>query len=141
MVQAVGPNLACGSISTQNCRSWLVKGLIGIIQRTIATPEQVSEGTIQTVAETGVFQNASNTGFQEGYYPLPGELESLFTEMDWEILDVLSLKSIASGMAGQISQLNETMRRKIEKVATGLERQSEVISMCGHVIIVFHALS
>ena len=111
-------------------------GLIGVIDRAANQPAQVSDAMLRTAAETGVFSNVASSGFQEGYNPVPGEIEQLFAEASFRIEDVLSLKSIADGRAHQLAQLEPTVRAEIERLARAMCRRPEIIATCGHSLIV-----
>jgi ubiquinone/menaquinone biosynthesis C-methylase UbiE len=44
-------------------------GVMHLLERRALKPEQVDQQTIETARRTGVFNNLSKDGFQEGYYP------------------------------------------------------------------------
>jgi cyclopropane fatty-acyl-phospholipid synthase-like methyltransferase len=111
-------------------------GVIALIDRAAARPAQVPEGGLRTAAETGVFSNPTASGFQEGYYPLPEDIVQLFMASGFQVEDVLSLKSIANGLAGQLARLEPAVRDEVERLARELCRRPEVIATCGHAMLV-----
>ncbi len=113
-----------------------ITGITGLIKRAASTPEQVSPDVLRAVADTGVFQNASDSGFQEGYYPLPGEIAELFQSSGFEVMDEVSLKSIADGLEETVAQLDHPLRVEVDRLVAEMGRQPEVIATSGHVLLV-----
>lgn len=113
-----------------------LSALCGLIDRAAARPDQVSVDVLRAAAETGVFSNAAATGFQEGYYPVPSEMERLFESSGFRVDDMLSLKSIADGLAVQVAGLEAQLRGEVERIARDLCRQPEVIATCSHVLLI-----
>jgi len=113
-----------------------LSGLIGLVDRAATNPAQVPEGSLTKVADTGVFSNGLETGFQEGYYPAPSEVVQLFETSGFRIDDMLSLKSIANELADRIARLDLGVRAEIERLARELCRRPEIIAASGHVLLV-----
>lgn len=113
-----------------------LSGLIGLIDRAANQPAQVSDAVLRTAADTGVFSNAASSGFQEGYYPVPSEIEQLFAAASFLIEDMLSLKSIVYDRAHQLAQLEPTVRAEIERLAREMCRRPEIIATCGQALLV-----
>ncbi|MBI5095634.1 MAG: methyltransferase domain-containing protein [Candidatus Hydrogenedentes bacterium] len=113
-----------------------ISGVAGLIERAANRPEQVPPEVLRSAAETGVFRNATNSGFQEGYYPLPGEFVSLFETSGFRIVDAMSLKSIACGLGEHVARLDAPLRFEVERLVTDMSRQSEVIATSGHALLV-----
>jgi ubiquinone/menaquinone biosynthesis C-methylase UbiE len=113
-----------------------LSGLIGLIDRAANRPGQVPAAVLRTAADTGVFSNATTSGFQEGYYPLPSELEQLFVSSGFQVEDLLSLKSIANDRADHVARLEPTARVEVERLSRALCRQPEIIATCGHALLV-----
>jgi hypothetical protein len=109
---------------------------IGLIDRAANRPAQVSDAVLRTAADTGVFSNLAVSGFQEGYYPVPSEIEQLFVASGFRFEDMLSLKSIASDRAHQVARLEPTARAEVERLTRALCRRPEVIATCGHALLV-----
>ena len=113
-----------------------LSGLIGLIGRAATTPAQVPADALRLAADTGVFSNAADSGFQEGYYPFPSEIEQLFTSSGFHVDDMLSLKSIASELGTQVLRLAPDVRAEVERVARELCRRPEVIATSGHALLI-----
>lgn len=113
-----------------------ITGIAGLVERAAASPAQVSPEILQTVANTGVFRNASDLGFQEGYYPLPGEMARLLRRSGFEVKDEVSLKSIAHGLEKEVAQLDGSMKTEIDRLMAGMSRQPEIIATSGHVLVI-----
>lgn len=111
-------------------------GLIALIDRAASKPVQVPDAVLRTAADTGVFSNPTTSGFQEGYYPLPGEIEQLFVASGFRFEDMLSLKSIANDRADRMARLDPTVRAEVERLARALCRRPEIIATCGHALLV-----
>ena len=111
-------------------------GLAGLIERASARPGQVSAALLREAAQTGIFRNQSDIGFQEAYYPLVGELEDLFERAGLQVVDVVSLKSIMNGLGPHVSNLQQDVRLEAERVADTWNRDPSVIRTCGHVIFI-----
>jgi len=114
---------------------WL-SGVIALIDRAAARPAQVSDAVLRTAADTGAFSNQTTSGFQEGYYPQPGELVQLFVASGFQFEDLLSLKSIAHDRADQVARLEPDVRVEVERLARELCRRPEIIAICGHALLV-----
>lgn len=108
----------------------------GLIERAASAPEQVTAETIRCVAETGVFRNASGVGFQEGYYPLPGEVERLLLREGLEVRATISLRSIAYRVERELQSLAGTLRVEAEQLMASLSTVPEVVATSGHALIV-----
>jgi ubiquinone/menaquinone biosynthesis C-methylase UbiE len=113
-----------------------LSGVIALIDRAAARPAQVPDAVLQTAADTGAFSNPTASGFQEGYYPAPSELEQLFVTAGFRVDDLLSLKSIANDRAAQVARLAPTVAAEVERLARALCRQPEIIATCGHALLV-----
>ncbi len=111
-------------------------GLMGLIDRAATTPAQVSVDAFRTAADVGVFSNAAESGYQEGYYPTPIEMRELFESSGFHIDDMLSLKSIAAERGTQVARLAPSVRSEVERIARKLCRQPEVIATSGHALLI-----
>jgi len=111
-------------------------GLMGLIDRAATTPAQVSADAFRTAADVGVFSNAAESGFQEGYYPTPTEMRQLFVSSGFHIDDMLSLKSIAADRGAKVARLDPSLQSEVERIARELCRQPEVIATSGHALLI-----
>lgn len=113
-----------------------LSGLIALIDRAANQPAQVPDAVLRAAADTGAFSNPTASGFQEGYYPLPSEIEQLFVAAGFRCEDLLSLKSIANELADQLARIEPGARAEVERLARALCRQPEIIATCGHALLV-----
>ena len=111
-------------------------GLIALIDRAATRPAQVPDVVFRAAADSGVFSNPTTSGFQEGYYPLPAEIEQLFATSGFQVEDMLSLKSIANDRAHQLARLDPSAAAEVERLARALCRRPEIIATCGHALLV-----
>jgi SAM-dependent methyltransferase/predicted nucleotidyltransferase len=113
-----------------------ISGVAGLIERAANRPGQVAPETLRIAAQTGVFRNQSSLGFQEGYYPLPGEIEALLGAAGLQVLQSVSLRSIAHRIEKQLGALEPAMRAAAEELIAALGRQPEVVATSGHVLVI-----
>jgi cyclopropane fatty-acyl-phospholipid synthase-like methyltransferase len=111
-------------------------GIAGLIERAARRPEQVSAETLRVAAETGVFRNASNTGFQEGYYAMPGEIEALLADAGFDVVASVSLRSIAYGVEKDLDALDHVLRAEVDRLIVSMSRRPEVIATSGHAVVI-----
>ena len=69
-----------------------LSGSIALVSRFCWSPEQVSVETLKEAFNTGKFNNLSDHGFQEGYYPKSEEIEKLFAENGFEKVALRSIR-------------------------------------------------
>ena len=113
-----------------------LSGIAGLIERAAMAPEQVPEGTLTTAATSGVFRSGSTSGFQEGYYPTLAELRALFEAARFELIDAVSLRSIANRLEARVASLEPTVVAEVEQLIEELSRDPAVIASGGHAIVV-----
>lgn len=113
-----------------------ISGITGLIERAALRPNQVPPDVLRETAETGVFRNASDSGFQEGYYPWPGEIATLLRKAGFEVKDEVSLKSVAYRLEKQMVLLDEHLKAEIVQMMADLSRHPEIIATSGHVLVV-----
>jgi S-adenosylmethionine-dependent methyltransferase len=113
-----------------------LSGLIALIDRAANRPAQVPDAVLRTAADEGAFSNPTASGFQEGYYPLPSEIEQLFVASGFQLEDMLSLKSIANERAHQLARLEPAVRAEVERLARALCRRPEIVATGGHALLV-----
>jgi SAM-dependent methyltransferase len=84
-----------------------VSGLVGLFYRAAMAPAQVTPEALERTARDGVFQNASERGFQEGYYALPEEFAELFEGCGLQKEALISIRGIAYGQEQHLAQIRE----------------------------------
>ena len=114
-----------------------LSGSVAIIDRYFRHPEQVNEKNLEEVFKTGKFNNMSDNGFQEGYYPSSEEIEELFDNCNFEKIDIKSIRGI--GYEKEDNIYNITDKKVFDKIMELIERTSnnkEIIEMCGHAMYI-----
>jgi len=111
-------------------------GAAGLIVRAATDPEQVSADAFRECLETGVFHNQTDRGFQEGYYPYPHEIESLFESAGITLVSLLSLRSIANMAETELDRLEPQLRNEVLAIVEKTAADPAVVSCCGHAVFV-----
>lgn len=114
----------------------LLSGLTGLIARGALLPEQVPPQAFRETARTGVFRNASDGGFQEGYFATPEEMKGLFEDNGFEQIDIVSLRSITYGLEKPMAQLSDVLLAQVRETAAQLSRSPEVLATSGHAVMI-----
>ena len=113
-----------------------ITGIAGLIERAAQRPDQVSAETLREVATSGVFRNRSDSGFQEGYYPAPGELEALFRSVGLEVITTVSLRSVAHRIERELDVLDPLVRVAADDVLESASTWPEVVASSGHALVI-----
>jgi cyclopropane fatty-acyl-phospholipid synthase-like methyltransferase len=113
-----------------------LSGLAGLVERAANNPEQVPVGALIRAASTGVFRNGSDSGFQEGYYPTPLELRELFEATGFNVLELVSLRSVANLLEPALARIKEPVRSEMEQVLEEVARNPAVVATGGHAVLV-----
>ncbi len=108
-----------------------VSGYVRLLERAAEDPEQVDEAAITRAVGERIFQNPSDSGFQEGYYADTAEISELFGAVGIEQVDAVSVRGIAAGREDKLVRLQEESPRLYEKIMDLVEetaRLPEVIA-------------
>lgn len=112
-------------------------GSIAIIDRYFRHPEQVNIKNLENVFSTGMFNNDSKKGFQEGYYARAQEIENLFLNKGFEKIDLLSIRGVGYEKEDNIYKVeDEDMFEKIINIIEKTAREKEIIETCGHAMYI-----
>lgn len=117
-----------------------ISGIAGLIERAAQRPGQVSEETLREAAVSGVFRNCSGAGFQEGYYPLAGEIETLLQLGGLEVLATISLRSVAYRIEHELGTLEPAVRAVAEELLESMSTWPEVVASSGHALVIARRL-
>ncbi len=112
-------------------------GSIAIIDRYFRHPEQVDVNNLGNVFDSGKFNNLSNKGFQEGYYPTANEIDNLFKECNFNKLKIKSIRGIGYEKEDNIYSIED--KQIFNKIIELIEQTSDkeaVIEMCGHAMYI-----
>lgn len=114
-----------------------LSGAIAIVDRYFRHLEQVNEDTLDEVFNSGKFNNISDNGFQEGYYPTSKEIEELFNNCNFEKIDIKSIRGIGYEKENDIYNITDTrMFDKILELIESTSSKNEIIEMCGHAMYI-----
>lgn len=112
-------------------------GSIAIIDRYFRHPEQVNIKNLENVFATGMFNNASNKGFQEGYYAKAQEIERLFSDKGFVKIDLLSIRGIGYEKEDNIYKVEDgVMFENIISIIEKTAREKEIVETCGHAMYI-----
>ena len=114
-----------------------LSGSIALVSRFCWSPDQVSIETLNEAFNSGRFNNLSDKGFQEGYYPTSEEVENLFSEHGFEKLLLRSLRGFGYEKEEMIYKFKKRgdFEKIIELINSTAENKS-IIETCGHAIYV-----
>ncbi len=114
-----------------------LSGSIAILDRYFRHPEQVDINNLDKTFKYGKFNNASNKGFQEGYYPTVKEIEDLFQECKFNKIEIRSIRGIGYEKEDNIYGIkDEKIFNKIIELIAQISTKSEIIEMCGHAMYI-----
>lgn len=114
-----------------------LSGSIAIMDRYFRHPEQVNVNNLNEVFKTGKFNNLSNKGFQEGYYPSVTEIENLFKACNFKMKEIRSIRSIGYEKEDNIYNIkDDKIFNKIMDLIEDTSTKREIIEMCGHAMYI-----
>lgn len=114
-----------------------LSGSIAIVDRYFRHPEQVNVKNLQKVFETGEFNNLVGNGFQEGYYAKSDEIEKLFSNNEFEKIEMLSIRGIGYEKEDNLYAMqNREMFDEIIKIIEKTANYKEIIETCGHAMYI-----
>ena len=114
-----------------------LSGSIAIIDRYFRHPEQVNVDNLNEVFNSGRFNNDSEKGFQEGYYPRSREIEELFSQNGFKKKLIRSIRGIGYEKEDNIYEIQDKeMFDKIIELISKTSSEESIIEMCGHAIYV-----
>jgi len=114
-------------------------GLRGLLVRAGWDPDQVTPDVLARVRSDGVFENATDRGFQQGYYPDPDEFRAFFERSGFETLDLVSLRGLAADFHSAwkaVGQKAPETERAFREILEASARDPGVISLCGHALLI-----
>jgi S-adenosylmethionine-dependent methyltransferase len=112
-------------------------GLQGLIERAAAAPSHVADGALRRALEHGVFENASERGFPEGWYPTPEEARGLFSSAGFTEIGFESLRGIAAGREDALFALEASDPLRFAEamaVVRATARDPAVVALGAHAV-------
>lgn len=114
-----------------------LSGSIAIIDRYFRHPEQVDINNLTEVFNSGKFNNSSNKGFQEGYYPTINEIEELFLNNGFDKITIKSVRGLGYEKEDSIYSIdNKEILNKVIELIESTSDNPSIIDMCGHAIYI-----
>jgi ubiquinone/menaquinone biosynthesis C-methylase UbiE len=117
---------------------WVV-GVQSIIDRSFYAPGQVDQKILERTFHDGVFNNASDSGFQEGMFLKTAALKSHFENAGFSELEIRSIRSVGYGREKAILELKETDESRFDAIMDIMAKMSadpSVIESCGHALYI-----
>lgn len=116
-----------------------ISGSFGIVDRLFFARDQVNKDNLVHTFQTGQFQNNSDAGFQEGYYPRSDELQDLFRSHGFKMKLMRSIRSFGYGREEQISNLKQadiSLYKILLQLIEYTAQNPAVIESCGHALYI-----
>ena len=114
-----------------------LSGSISLVSRFCWSPEQVSIETLKEAFNSGKFNNLSDHGFQEGYYPKSEEIEKLFAQNGFEKLGLRSIRGFGYEKEDMIFKFkNKNVFKDILNLINQTAEDKSIIETCGHAMYV-----
>lgn len=114
-----------------------LSGSIAIVDRYFKHPDQVDQKNLREVFFSGKFNNISEKGFQEGYYPSSKEIKKLFEENGFDTFKIVSVRSFGYEKEDFLYQVRDNeMFDNIIQLIKQTSEIPEIIEMCGHAIYI-----
>jgi len=114
-------------------------GAIGVAERMFRFPDQVSKETLERVFDRGIFNNNTDRGFQEGYYPTSDEVVTLFNGNGFSKILLRSVRGWGSNNEEQIYEQKKENPEKYKAVIDLINKTASdpsIIEMGSHAIYI-----
>ncbi len=114
-----------------------LSGSIALVSRFCWSPEQVSVESLKEAFNSGKFNNLSDHGFQEGYYPKSEEIEKLFAQNGFEKIILRSIRGFGYEKEDMIFKFkNKNAFKDILNLISQTAEDKSIIETCGHAMYV-----
>ncbi len=114
-----------------------LSGSIALVSRFCWSPEQVSVEILEKAFESGKFNNLSDHGFQEGYYPKSEEIEKLFAENGFNKINMRSIRGFGYEKEDMIFKFkNKSAFKHILELINQTACDKSIIETCGHAMYI-----
>jgi S-adenosylmethionine-dependent methyltransferase len=114
-------------------------GLAGLLIRAASDAAQVPPEGYLSVLRSGVFRNATEHGWQEGYHFETQDLEDLFDTVGFSRVETVSLRGIAFDREATLDVIQDespALFEQIMAVIAETEHDPRVIALGGHALYV-----
>jgi S-adenosylmethionine-dependent methyltransferase len=116
-----------------------LSGLSHMITRAAISPEQVSSQTFRKVFETGVFENNSNSGFQEAYFSSHSDIKDLFKMSGFHHVESVAVQGFSTGKENELYSLKVSDPDLFDVIMDTLKESGSdehIIANSGHCIYI-----
>ena len=114
-----------------------LSGSIAIVDRYFRHPEQVDINNLSEVFKSGKFNNSSDEGFQEGYYPTIKEIENLFSNSGFEKITIRSIRGFGYEKEDSLYNIEDkNMFNKVVALINEISENTSIIDTCGHAMYI-----
>lgn len=116
-----------------------LSGLAGLINMASINIQRMSINNISETYRTGVFKNEIDRGFQEGYYPYPNEIKSLFESTGLTCIEMASLRGIAcdkTELMLKIKDCNEEIYKTFMEILDATANDESMVSCGSHALYI-----
>ena len=114
-----------------------LSGSIAIVDRYFRHPEQVDINNLSEVFKSGKFNNSSDKGFQEGYYPTINEIENLFSNSGFEKITIRSIRGFGYEKEDSLYNIEDNdMFNKVIDLINETSENPSIIDTCGHAMYI-----
>ena len=117
----------------------LLSGTAGIIERSIYAPSHVTSDNLQKTYDSGIFQNNSSSGFQEGMYLSTEQVHKIMKESDFEKIKIRSTRGLGYRIEKGILSKKEENPQLYETIMKLIDDSSEneaIVNTCGHALYI-----
>ena len=88
---------------------------------------------------SGAFHNASDGGFQEGFYAHPSEITDLFAGHGIRQMSLISIRGIAYGQEQQLLEIQKTnpaLHRRLLDLIKETQSDPVLVATAGHALFI-----
>lgn len=112
-----------------------LSGSVGVVERFFGHPNQVDADTIREVFQSGKFNNLTNAGFQEGYYPTSEEIEELFRNHGFSKQQIRSIRGFGwkrEEVLFRAQEKDPDMFKVMIDMINETAENKAIVETCGH---------
>ena len=110
-----------------------------LVLRAANHPNQVTPDVFSKMLDTGIYNNPSESGFQDGYAPEIDQLRILFEDAAFHTEAVTSIRGLSYGYEEELWRIRDSDRKLFERIMAGIEQTESdpaTIAYGGHALYV-----
>lgn len=115
-----------------------LSGAADLIGRAAQSTGQVRAKTYRKALSEGVFENASDVGFQGGFYMEPSDAVTLAQAAGMADVRIVSIRSLLYGREQEFTAIRERdvqLAQAIQESADAVAENAAIVATCGHALI------